>query len=150
MASQIEKKTRSLSFVINADLKYVDIIRQIHEGKGLLGSFKASIEGIINVEGNKYLLTYKKPTEEDKTDYRKAFYEQTGGNIRYENGELTFVNPDKKTAKINIKARPLEIDDIHVWQEFEKLNCGKITKIERVKHRGTDLYNGYRTVHLWL
>ena len=59
---------------MNGDLKYIDIIRQIHEGKGLLGSFKASIEGIINVEGNKYLLTYMKPTEEDKTDYRKAFY----------------------------------------------------------------------------
>lgn len=98
-----------------------------------ISQYEERIFSIFQIGRNTYNLTFHLDIDIENTKRIK-------GRLYIEEPRL----PTVPTVKINIRAVPEQ----EVRQKLTKYNCGTITDVQLIYHRGTNLHNGYRQVSI--
>lgn len=126
--------------VFSTNITYNDVIEIIQKEK-TLKKYTTGIVSVFQIGVRTFNITY------DKEEKRQIIYTETEGKIKTNNREARIYLPKKNNwFYINIRAVPTEVDDEEMEELLVKLNCGKIMQIDKIKHRDTGYYNGYRSV----
>ena len=136
-------RCRSLDIQAPLGVETLDILSLLSENRPL-APFKNDIEAVFQIGRNLFNITVKENirTEAIRTQILDAFK----NGIKTAKGTLELRMPKQPNIRINIRAIPVEISDETVKHTLDKYQIGRIIKVERVYHKGTRIFNGYRTV----
>lgn len=94
------------------------------------------------LEKNIYNMSFK----EETPNIREQVVEQFRDGIHTPDGKIKLTLPKPPSVRINIRAIPTECKNEEILSALSKYKCGNIRNIHWVYHRGTNIYNGYRTI----
>lgn len=133
-------RPKSLDLVFKTTTTYREVVDTL-KNETNLRKHANEILSVFQIGITSYNVTYK----DEKT--RTVIYNETNGKIEYNGLEARIYLPKKNNwFYVNIRAVPTEVEDDEMNQLMNNLNCGKIIQIERIRHKETGYYNGYRSV----
>ena len=136
-------RCRSLDIQAPLGVETLDILNLLSENRPL-APFRNDIEAVFQIGRDLFNITVKENTRTDAI--RARILEMFNKGIKTAKGVLELRMPRRPNTRINIRAIPVEIPDEIVKNTLEKYGIGRIIKVERVYHKGTRIFNGYRTV----
>ena len=141
--TQEPKRNRSVDAITPQGTELKDIFNLLwNDGK--IKVFHNDVEAVFQNGRNSFNITFK----DNDYDTREKFLKASGGNIMTPKGTYRFQKPMTEWTKVNLRAVPTEYDNEIIHNALREFGCGNIIKIEKVFHRGSRLYNGYRKVYI--
>ena len=143
----ITRYTESFQTIIiqdNFDHTAEDILTAFSQNSGI-EQFKSEITALYQTTKRQWKMTFRQRGDPEQS-VRLQVLEAAKEGIPAKNGNITFDLPKKPWTRLVFRGTPEEMLEERFGYLVERMNIGKIKRIQKMYMRNTKIYNGYIAV----